>query len=214
MRPALLIGALLLLTAGCTDKVQSVDGAAAPVTASPAPSVTETSAAPASAPAGQPPTGPTPVSSPTASPALLLGPNGYGGLKLGMSYQAASATGLIDPWRTYGDTGARGCVRGTHLKASNTDRGFVYFSSNLGVEIIDAYGPRMRTPEGVHVGMSTAAMLRAYPNWTNVENQNPHAEGRGYVEVPGNSKAYYRIMTLHGKVAELTLQYKKQDCYE
>lgn len=213
MRPALLIGALLLLTAGCSDRVQSVGGAAAPVTASPVPSVTETSAAPTSAPTSGAPASVTPTKSPTAPAALVLGPNGYGALKLGMSYRAASTTGLIDPWQT-GGVGGPGCVRNTHLKASSTDRGFVYFSSTLGVEIIDAYGPSMRTPEGVHVGMTSAAMLRIYPSWVNAEGPNPHSDGRGYVEVPGNSKAYYRIATLNGKVAELTLQYKKQDCYE
>ncbi|MCU7729834.1 hypothetical protein ODJ79_39480 [Actinoplanes sp. KI2] len=215
MRPALLIGAaLLLLTAGCSGKVQHVDGPAAPVTASPAPSVTATSAAPATEPTRTPPTSAVPIRSSSRAAVLVLGPNGYGALKLGMSYRDASATGLIDPWQVFGNGSGPGCVRKTHLKASKDDRGFVYFSNNLGVEIIDAYGPSVRTPEGVHVGSTTAAMLRVYPKWTNVELPDPHAEGRGYVTVPGNSKADYRIVTRDGKVTELTLQYQKQDCYE
>ncbi len=42
----------------------------------------------------------------------------------------------------------------------------------------------------------------------------PQADGRGYVNVPGNQAAVYRIVTENGKVTELTLQLHSQSCYE
>lgn len=211
MRPALLIGAIVLLAAGCTGKVQAVDGTAAPVTASPAPSPAPSSAAPTSPPTSPPASSATPAPKPTAEATLVLGPNGYGKLKLGMSYQAASATGLIDPWRAGNNTH---CQKSTNLKAAPDDsHGYVFYSTNLGLEIIEAYGRSMRTPEGIHIGSASAAVLRAYPDWASPD-QGTIQNGRGYADVPGNSKAAYRFMMKKGKVTELTLQYNKQDCYE
>ncbi|WP_433376762.1 hypothetical protein ACQPZX_08460 [Actinoplanes sp. CA-142083] len=207
--------AALLVTAAC-DKggVQTVTGTAGPVTGSPSPSVTSaaTTSEPTSPPASASASA-TPTRTATTAAALRLGPNGYGKLKLGMTADAASATGLIDPWVTTGPFGP-GCVKNTHLKASGSDRGFVMVSSTLGVEIIDAYDGSMRTPEGIHLGSTAAALFKAYPDWKNAEVENPKAEGRGYAAVPGNDKATYRIVINKGKVVELTLQYKNQDCYE
>jgi hypothetical protein len=190
MRKALLL-AVVLAVAGCSNGVQNVGGAAAPITAS----------RPASAPSTTKPSAP------------VLGPKGYGALRLGMSYQDATATGLIKPWRSTGTDST--CSKVTNLKASpDADHGFVYFSTDLGLEIIDAYGPGVRTPEGVHIGSTSEAMYNAYPDFTNAEFGDNHADGRGSTAVPGNSKAVYRMVTASDKVTELTLQYEKQDCYE
>jgi hypothetical protein len=76
---------------------------------------------------------------------------------------------------------------------------------------------RRRTPrvcEGIHLGSSQAELYRAYPSWKNASEPQPFADGRGLVPVPGNSAAYYRIVKYKGKVVQLTLQLKNQDCYE
>lgn len=49
---------------------------------------------------------------------------------------------------------------------------------------------------------------------TNAEVAEKRADGRGYADVPGNAKATYRIFTRNGKVTEITLQDKHQNCYE
>jgi hypothetical protein len=54
----------------------------------------------------------------------------------------------------------------------------------------------------------------AYPDWVNADDPDPHSDGRGGADVPGNSKAFYRIQTDHGKVIELTLQRANGNRYE
>ncbi|MEV6842322.1 hypothetical protein [Actinoplanes sp. NPDC051411] len=131
-----------------------------------------------------------------------------------MSSKQALATGLIAPWT--GREGAE-CALRSHLKAAHGegagDDGIVMLSGNLGVEIIDAY-PGVSTPEGIHIGSTRAQMLKAYPDWRPVAEQDPNADGRGLPKVPGNSGAVYRIVTYKGKVVQLTLQLVHQDCYE
>jgi hypothetical protein len=205
--------AVVLLVAACGDGVQRVDGPAAPIAGSPAPSATST--APTS-PATTPPTTPsiTPASRKptTAAPKSdIIGPKGYRALQLGMSQKAATATGLIDPWKTSGDSG---CIGYSHLRKATGDSGNVLFSSKLGVVVIDAPSADVRTPEGIHIGSTLAALLKAYPNWERADADGPGPDGRGWAKVPGNSDAYYRTTIEGGKVTELTLQHKDQDCYE
>jgi len=187
-RAALLLGLVLpLLAAGCDAAVSHVDGVAAPVTSS------------------------SPAPSSPATPAVL-GPDGFGALKLGMTAEQATATGLVARWPAAGD----GCAQNTFLKSATGEatgaEGRVYLNDR-GVQIIEAY-PGVRTPEGVGVGTSRAALFKAYPGWRNVADEDPRADGRGQVAVPGNSKAVYRIVTIDGKVTELALQDENQDCYE
>lgn len=213
MRPALLLATVLLpaglLAAGCTSPTPVAGGAPSSAVA---PSATPTSSAPSSPPAPSPSI--VPSSSGTATP-RILGPNGFGALKLGMTEKAATATGLITSWR--GTRGGEGCGLQAHLRGGSGHdagrSGTVLLSGSLGVATIDAYGD-LRTPEGIHLGSSKAAVLRAYPDWRNATEQDPHADGRGAAKVPGNSKAFYRIEIVRGKVFELTLQHKDQNCYE
>jgi hypothetical protein len=214
MRVTRLFGLLLLPAAlvagGCTPEVPRASGSAAPVVGSPAPTPTP---APTTATAtATPDATPTPEATPTGAkpttkaPARRLGPTGWGALTLGMTYQQAGATGLIDPWRGSGET-----CRYSNLRAAPAEQGNIT-ASNLGVVAIDAYGT-MRTPEGIGLGSTKAAMRRAYPEWEPFDEPST-GDGRGYARVPGNSKATYRIVTAGSRVAELTLQLKSQNCYE
>ena len=108
---------------------------------------------------------------------------------------------------------AAGCSLYSHLVGGNDDRGFVMFSGDTGVEVIDAL-PGVSTPAGIHVGSTKAQLLRAYPDWSNSQDSDPHADGVGGADVPGNSKAFYRIETAKGKVIQLTLQVANENCYE
>ena len=223
MRPMFVLGSVLLptalLAAGCTSSVPRVDGPAGPVTpstaASPVPSTAGQPVAPSSPASGSP----RPIPSDTAtahrpSTPTVLGPNGFGALKLGMSSRKATATGLIVAWKgTEGATcSLQSHLTGGHGLEAGSD-GTVLESSKLGVEVIDAY-PGISTPEGIHLGSSQAELYRAYPTWKNASEPQPYADGRGLVPVPGNSNAYYRIVKYKDKVVQLTLQLKKQDCYE
>jgi len=228
MRISLLLGAVVLpavLLAGCGDGVEHVGGAAAPVTA--APSTVPTSApsyssAPASAPAstgtGSPSAAATETASATRPATMILGPKGFGALKLGMSASQATATGLITTWAPINPSdpapaGAKGCNVRTSLKRDTTGNGWVYYSTELGVDVIDAF-PGVATPEGISIGSTRAALLKAYPSWKNVADPQTTGDGRGYVKVPGNSAALYRIAIANGFVTQLTLQHAHQDCYE
>ncbi|WP_299955037.1 hypothetical protein [uncultured Modestobacter sp.] len=138
--------------------------------------------------------------------AVVLGPEGLGSLRLGMSREQAETTGLVEPFRDEypGET----CSWRAALAGAPAGEALVLHSENLGVATIDAY-PGVRTPEGVGIGSSLAAVQDAYPSF------QLHGEfGRGQVGVPGSDRAVYRIAFVDGAVAELTLQYFDQDCYE
>lgn len=215
MRATRLLGSVALsaglLVTGCSSNVPRSAGAAVPVTASPAPSATRSSARPDPATpttsATRAPSRAAPSASRTAS--RTFGPAGYGALRLGMTAEQADATGVIDSW----DRADGPACSSANLKGAPADQGTVTVSPRVGVAAIDAHGD-LRTPEGIRIGSTRSAMRRAYPDWKLVYEPGQGADGRGIAEVPGNSEAYYRIVTARGKVSELTLQAKNQDCYE
>jgi len=211
---SVLLPALLLTAAACTDDVTRVGGSAAPVvadsTAAPSPSLsvspspaTPSSRAPTSPPAAKKST------SPAAIRTVVLGPSGLGKLKLGMTTKQATATGLIAPWKkTQNNTD---CSQETDLLAGPGGQGgatgFVYYSTAMGVQIIDGY-PGVRTPEGIRFGSTRAQVQKAYADGQEYEGF------RFYTKVPGNDHAYYRIEIENGKVVDITLQHENQTCYE
>jgi hypothetical protein len=215
-RTVLLLVPTVLLAAGCTHVVHA-DGPAAPVT--PSPAATTTRPAPTTAPTTKPTkSAPTKTASPTHT-ATVLGPSGLGALKLGMNSDAAQATGLITGWKGVDPhvVETPGCGLRSHLKDARGvgvgNDGIVLAGSDNGVQVIDAY-PGIHTPEGLRIGSTEAELFRTYPNWKNAADENPRADGRGLVAVPGNSAARYRIVKSKGKVVELTLQLRNQVCYE
>jgi hypothetical protein len=146
--------------------------------------------------------------SPTAP---LLGPEGYGALRLGQSPAEATATALI----TAVESG-QGCssawLRGAPTPPPDGAAGQVVFSATLGLVAVAAY-PGVITPKGVRIGSGVADLRAGYPNWESATDPGTD-EGRGYAPVPGNDEAVYRIEVTDGKVISLTLQHKQQDCYE
>ncbi|MEV4620129.1 hypothetical protein AB0J74_15655 [Asanoa sp. NPDC049573] len=120
-----LVGGLVcLLLAGACTPVEHKSGEAAPA-GTPA----ATSAAPTPAPTTEttpPPVTPsTPPSTEAADAPLVLGPDGYGALKIGMTEQQAEATGLVTDFRQ------DGCVY-AFLRNAPKGQGRVYLSKTYG----------------------------------------------------------------------------------
>jgi hypothetical protein len=125
-RAVLLLGFVALLAAGCGPAVAHVDGAAGPVTASSPPG--------AASPSASPPRPPSPSVSGTKGgqqASTVLGPDGFGALKLGMTQEQATATGLVGRWPV-----GTGCELNTFLKSApaDGDAGRVYMHDKRGVQ--------------------------------------------------------------------------------
>ncbi|OPG05181.1 hypothetical protein B1L11_36030 [Microbispora sp. GKU 823] len=136
----------------------------------------------------------------TTSAAGKFGPYGYGGVRLGMTVKQAEATRKIVKKRDDGQ------CSGWDLKAHPTGRDSVglYISKDLGVALIGA--PKgVKTPEGIQVGSTMKQVKKAYPRLDTTGNYPVAA-------VPGNPKALYYFLAHRGKVYELALALKNQDC--
>ncbi|WP_155369278.1 hypothetical protein [Catellatospora vulcania] len=166
-------------------------------------------------PSGAPSPSATP--SPAGSPVrLVLGPRGYGDLLLGQSPAEALATGLvvadgqIDDGMTC-DSSA--FLKGTPAAEDERDvDGQLFFSRRLGLAAIYAM-PGVETPEGLRLGMTYEELIAIYPSWESVVEPG-EPSGRGYVKVPGNPDATYRIEMGRTSVIQISLQLRNQDCYE
>jgi hypothetical protein len=151
----------------------------------------------------------TPSSTPTPSAALVLGPDGYGSLVLGMSVADAETTGLMTPMGQQ-QTGCDSSTKLTGTPAGATDQqGVLFFSDNLGLAAIDAY-PGIATPEGIAIGSTKQQVQAAYPDWKTF----PETGGRGYAKASATSVYRIVVAPASGTVTELTLQLTNQDCYE
>lgn len=175
---------------------------------------------PAPAPADEP-TSPTLTASPDTSPSplpLLLGPFGYGALALGMTKDAAIATGLttdIDTG-TPGGCGAAGdgqLAGAPPLDYSDLQGWLVFQSGSGGLVAIYAFDG-VETPEGIKIGSTRAEVVAAYPTFETFSGVDGEEDGRGGVAVPGNPDAHYRIVIVDGKVFQLSLDANNQACYE
>ncbi|MER6575514.1 hypothetical protein [Nonomuraea sp. NPDC001023] len=143
----------------------------------------------------------------TASPALAapaFGPQGYGGVTLGMSAKAAQATGKI-VHKSGLDSPS---CSGWDLKAHRTGRDTVglFISKKQGVAII--FAPKgVKTPQGIGIGSTNVQLKRAYAT-----KLRTAASGFPYVAAPGNAKAHYYFLLRNGKIYEMGLALDKQDC--
>lgn len=165
-----------------------------------------TSAAPAPSSSADPTTVP---ASPEPEPAaLVLGPDGLGPLKLGMSPSEAEATGMVRPWgEDWPDT--FGCRPLFRLGDDPAGTSAVWWSDALGVAAIHLE-EGVQTPEGIMIGSPLAEVEQAYPGW----DHSYHVQ-RGVAPVTGRADQTYRIaFSEGGKVTELTLQYAMHGCYE
>ncbi|MGN9838855.1 hypothetical protein ACTMTI_12105 [Nonomuraea sp. H19] len=133
-----------------------------------------------------------------------LGPYGYGQVRLGMSAKQAKATGKI----VLKMAGQQGSCAGWDLKAHPTGKDSVglYISKKHGVAGI--FAPKgVKTPEGIGIGSTLKQLKKAYPKLKTA------ASGFPYSSVPGNSKADYYFLASKGKIYQVALALKTQDCF-
>ena len=149
-----------------------------------------------------------PVAAETPAPAApVLGPDGFGALKLGMDRGQAEATGLVEPF--VNEPNSETCTWRSRLSGEPEGEATVFWSETLGVVTIDV-SEGVQTPEGIGIGSPVTAVDQAYPGWA---HSDPLL--RGAVRVPGNDEAVYRIAyNPAGTVTELTLQHTEAGCYE
>jgi hypothetical protein len=153
-----------------------------------------------------------PGATPAGSPSLraaVLGPAGFGELKLGMTRQQAEATGLIAPFQDQTVSGA--CSGRSQLRGAPAEEGVVFHHEQLGVAVIVAYAD-VKTPEGIGIGSSADDVFRAYPDWKSFSDPGERT-GRGGAKVPGNAKASYLISITNAVVTDLTLAYNGHNCF-
>ncbi|WP_067501254.1 hypothetical protein [Actinoplanes sp. TFC3] len=125
-----------------------------------------------------------------------------------MTSKQATATGMITKWE---GTEEAKCSLYSSLKGYPDAR--VAAGSTQGVQVIDGR-PGLRTPEGIGIGSSESAVRDAYSGWKVAAADDPVGDHRGFVKVPGNADAYYRMMIKNKKVSELALESADQSCYE
>ncbi len=138
------------------------------------------------------------------TPVEVLGPEGYGDVRLGMSADDAERTGLVTVQRAAPAAACETLVYVDHPPAGDAEvSGFV--SRKHGVAALFA-APGMETPEGIGLGDSLADVETAYPDLVDTVNAQ-------LAPLPGEpARAYHFGVDRTGVVVELSLQLDVQDC--
>lgn len=144
-----------------------------------------------------------PVVAVTADPPLTFGPLGYGALRVHMRPTVAAHTGMFASTPNY-----TGPCTYWPAKEQFAIEGVV-LSRRYGVVTIFARN-WASTPEGMHVGMTTAQVKAMYPNF---RPQYAHQPGDTGVAVPGHPTVSYGLHFFEGTdwISSMTLQVA-QDC--
>jgi hypothetical protein len=140
---------------------------------------------------------------------FMLGPDGFGGLTLGITKSVAADSGLaveVDP-ATPPACGGPGDGFLVGYPADGGSAGQLVFSDN-GLFAIYAY-EGIETPEGIALGSTRAQVDAAYPGF---EMDAGLQDGWGIAPVAGNPDAHYRIELTGGRVSQLILEANGLDC--
>jgi hypothetical protein len=145
-----------------------------------------------------------------------LGPDGFGKIKLGMTFDQVQASGQF-VFRK--GTGIGGCRNGieTGIPTKPSGGGWVLVSDVYGVVKLSSY-PGVRTPEGVELGLPIDKVKEVYSD-TKVETERDMGNGQIEMDdhyrasVPGNPNAVYRFFVdRNDNVDSIVLVLAKQDC--
>ncbi|MFB9907919.1 hypothetical protein [Allokutzneria oryzae] len=133
----------------------------------------------------------------------VLGPDGFGPLKVGMSLSDAIATGKVgDP------VGGHDLCRG--YKWAYSSGPVLIISKKYGVYSIPGTAPGARTPEGIGVGATPEQVKLAYPN---AREGKQNGTDILTVTTPGNPANRYLFGVRDGKVSGFALQaVNARDC--
>lgn len=213
------------VTTGCAGSPRHVAGEAGPFgAASPGPSTYPAvtgGPSPSSAPPSRPPSSPgtskpatprTKSSKPTfkrvIGPANVLGPTGLGRLQIGMTTEAAEATGMVEAGEGDRDCGS------WYLKPDVQGDAVVGWTSR-GVVSIAAYD-KIATPEGIRLGNTLAQVKRAYDDLTGIAADK---DGGSWGDGPGLAgqedeygNVHYRFLFVNGAVVEMSLEHDQPSC--
>jgi len=135
----------------------------------------------------------------------VLGPDGYGDLRLGMTAAEVEATGLarLQPYADPGPNCQTMSIDGwgdsVHPNYSGRTHGFV--SRNVGLAVIIAQ-PDMHTPEGIGVGSTVAELRAAYGELIGSD---------AYSTQPVNGIGYF-FLTDGERVTAFQIELADQDC--
>jgi hypothetical protein len=129
-----------------------------------------------------------PFTGPNWGPEKVLGPDGIGRLKLGMTEEQANATGEVRVSADWKSGTKSTCNVLTFDDAS------VQFSRTHGLALVGA-PPQVSTAEGIRAGAGLTEVLAAYPypNHTELGSPAKQVQLAGYLTatVPGNPAAIY-----------------------
>lgn len=129
-----------------------------------------------------------------------LGPDGYGKLRLGMSFRDLRDNGLLANAKA---APPKGCV-GYSLAEGEHNIREIIVSEERGLVILTAN--QARTPEGIGLGSTNQEVLSAYPGI-------PAESGGDKYDVKAGEVAYYRLpIADDGSVGTLMLVSVKNDC--
>jgi len=216
---ALATAAGLALTTGCAHSPQQVAGEAGPVgAATPPPSASPSPSRPPTPPSSSPSSSVTPTktsSKPRTTkrpkpirvigPADVLGPTGLGKLQIGMTYDQAEATGMVEAGE-----GSKRCGS-WYLKPDRTGDTTVGWTT-VGVSSIPAFG-KLATPEGIRIGSNLADVERAYPDLTGQPAEKQGHYGDGLAVAGGEDKyadVHYSFLFVDGSVVKMKLEHDDQ----
>ena len=154
----------------------------------------------------QPPTKTTRTSEP-GPPDLnfqVIGPTGFGDVKLGQCLDDAMATGQVG--NQTGSTGTGGCTV-YQLLSDDRTAGYIYVTSTVQVIVAEP----VETAEGVGPGWTVEQVKEVYPD---LDEQAAMDGGTVTVQVPGHSAANYLLRFSGGKVTagSINLEHAGQGC--
>lgn len=118
------------------------------------------------------------------APARVLGPDGLGPLRIGMTLDEAAATGAFDK---------RAETKGACMSDTGTNRITVGWSGRLGISRLTA--DNVHTPEGIGAGSTYAQVKKAYPKPAYPQDGSLDEDislmGTVWTAVPNRPKAMY-----------------------